>query len=75
MTRYQRLRRAIAGRPVNRYLTPAELQRAQRARQAVEEDRAASQLPWRWVIRAAVVVIPLTVLVQVLAHRLGCITC
>lgn len=75
MTRYQRLRRAIAGRPVNRYLTPAELQRAQRARQAVEEDRAASQLPWRWVIRAAVVVIPLTVLVQVLANRLGCITC
>jgi hypothetical protein len=75
MTRYQRLRRAIAGRPVNRYLTPAELQRAQRARQAVEEDRAASQLPWRWVIRAAVVVIPLTVLAQALAHRLGCITC
>jgi hypothetical protein len=75
MTRYQRLRRALARRPVNRFLTDAELRRAARARQAVEQDRDASELSWGWIARVAVVVIPLTLLAQALVHRLGCITC
>jgi hypothetical protein len=75
MTRYQRLRRAIAGRPLNRYLTPAELQRAQRARQAVEDDRAASELSWRWIAIMAVTIIPLTLLIQELAYRVGRLAC
>jgi hypothetical protein len=75
MTRYQRLRRAIAGQPVNRWLTPAELQRAAQARQAVETDRAASELPWRWIAKAALVVIPLTIAVQFALHAWGCTAC
>lgn len=78
MTRYQRLRRtlgALGSRRVNRFLTPEELARAQAARRAVEEDRAQSELPWRWIWRAALVVIPLTLLAQWLAHRVGCTTC
>lgn len=75
MTRYQRLRRALLRRPANRYLTPAELDRAAAARQAVEEDRAQSELPLRWVFIAALVVIPAMLVVQEMAVRAGCVTC
>lgn len=75
MTRYQRLRRAIAGQPVNQRMTAAEVRRALRARRAVETDRQASELPWAWVAKAAAVVIPLTIAAQYALHAWGCQAC
>jgi len=73
----------------NRMLTPAEMARAaqrraeragdpvevEQARAAVEADRQASELPWGWIARAALVVIPLTIAAQAAWHAWGRLSC